>query len=107
MKWKPDESFKLSQDSEADIGLLKTAHLHSSKYVEQLNAAGREVAHGELGMCLLDAALLSAGLTEKERLSDDSHPSEKVWEEMMNIILNIVTEERQLRSQEQISGGER
>jgi hypothetical protein len=77
-------------------GLLKTPHLRRSQYVEQLNAAGREVAHGELGMCLLDAALMTAGLNEEQRLSDDSHPSEMVWEEMMNLLLNIAEEERSL-----------
>ena len=56
--------------------------------MEQLNAAGRAVADS-LGLCLLDTAVMSAGLTEAQRLSDDSHPSEMVWEEMFNVLLNI------------------
>ena len=70
-------------------GQLRVPHLGRSTFVEQLNAAGREAAHHVLGLCLLDAALMTAGLTDAQRLSDDSHPSEMVGEEMFNMLLNI------------------
>lgn len=73
--------------SNAD-GLFTLGHLGRSTYVAQLNEAGRAVSQ-ELGMCLLDTAAMATGLTENQRLSDDSHPSHMVWEEMFNLLLNI------------------
>ena len=102
-----------------DLELLNVPHLGRATFVEQLNSAGmmpisvlqgasnrsaptpnlphhsapptcagREVAH-QLGMCVLDAASMAAGLTVEQRLSDDSHPSGMVWEEMLNVLLNM------------------
>ena len=69
-------------------GEFTLGHLGRAAYVAQLNAAGRAVSH-ELGLCLLDTAAIVEGLTEDQRLSDDSHPSNMVWEEMFNVLLNI------------------
>ena len=84
---------RLKEGGSAD-GMLKASQLRRASYVEQLNAAGREVAH-HLRMCVLDTAVMTAGLSEELRLSDDTHPSYLVWEEVLSLLLNIDAQHRE------------
>lgn len=66
-------------------------YLGNSEYVHQLNEAGLAVARRE-GLEIIDLARMTQGLGTRDRLMDVVHPTQKIREEVFNVLLNVILE---------------